>query len=195
MINPLRNNNKKAVTFAEILMAVVILAVAGLPIMGILSFTNRGTREQSAEAEAGNLAKEEMNRLMYVEDYSELLKNIDLDVPCKFAEGKDIVVRKGNQFKGIYRIYPHKNEDVKFKIPKMVFHKPQDCEAGGETHRSGVVSTTEFEELSLKDLYPKVTDPMLVDIYLELQWKLPQDKTYPPKNKFVLYGRRYHCFE
>ena len=54
----------KAVTLTEILVAVVMLAVCGLPIFGLLNFSTKGTREQSAEAEAGNLAKEEMNRLM-----------------------------------------------------------------------------------------------------------------------------------
>ena len=65
----------KAVTLTEILVAVVMLAVAGLPIFGLMNFSSRGTREQSAEAEAGNLAKEEMNRLMYVADYNELINN------------------------------------------------------------------------------------------------------------------------
>ena len=182
----------KAVTLTEILVAVVMLAVCGLPIFGLLNFSTKGTREQSAEAEAGNLAKEEMNRLMYVVDYEELLLNTTQDVPCKFAEGKDKVVRKGNEFKGIYHIYPHDNKSIKFKIPKMKFHNPQECAANGENHPNVVDST---EEITLDKLYPKVVKPMLVDIYLEISWKLPAEKEYKEKNKLILYGRRYHCFE
>lgn len=183
----------KAVTLTEILVAVVMLAVCGLPIFGLLNFSTKGTREQSAEAEAGNLAKEEMNRLMYVVDYNELLINTTHDVPCKFAEGKDKVIRKGNEFKGIYCIYPHENSKVKFKIPKMKFHNPQECASNGENHPNVVESLP--EEITLDKLYPNVKDPMLVDIYLEVSWKLPSEKEYSDKNKLVLYGRRYHCFE
>ena len=167
----------KAVTLTEILVAVVMLAVAGLPIFGLMNFSSRGTREQSAEAEAGNLAKEEMNRLMYVADYNELINNVKQDVPCKFADGKDKVIRKGNEFFGFYTIYPHKNGDVKFKIPKMTFHKPQLCSAGGET-QDNIVNEENSE-----------------DIYLEIRWKLPAEKKYNDKNKLILYGRRYHTFE
>ena len=191
MIFNLRKKTK-AVTLTEILVAVVMLAVCGLPIFGLLNFSNRGTREQSAEAEAGNLAKEEMNRLMYVVDYEELLKNPGANVPCKFAEGKDKVVIKGNEFQGFYSIYEHDNSKVKFKIPKMKFHNPQDCIANGEIH-SDVVNST--EEISLAQLYPGVDKAMLVDIYLEISWKLPNEKVYSEKNKLILYGRRYHCFE
>ncbi|MBQ2592593.1 MAG: type II secretion system protein [Candidatus Riflebacteria bacterium] len=196
MFNKLKN---KAVTLTEILVAVVMLAVAGLPIFGLMNFSSRGTREQSAEAEAGNLAKEEMNRLMYVANYDDLLdntnpNNVKLNVACQFAENKTEVVRKGNIFKGTYSIYPHKNEDVKFKIPKLKFHKPQLCSAGGES-QSSVVDLTQPEELSLKDLYPDVETPLLIDIYLEIQWKLPADKNFPEKNKLILYGRRYHTVE
>ena len=194
MINLLRKKTKTAVTLTEILVAVVMLAVAGLPIFGLLNFSTKGTREQSAEAEAGNLAKEEMNRLMYVVDYNVLLENLKQDIPCKFADGKEKVIRKGNEFKGFYTIYPHKNEDVKFKVPKMTFHKPQECSSGGETH-SSVVDLNKTEILSLKDLYPDVDIPLLVDIYLEISWKLPVDKEYKEKNKLILYGRRYHCLE
>ena len=91
MINLLRINNKKAVTLTEILVAVVMLAAAGLPIFGLLNFSAKGTREQSAEAEAGNLAKEEMNRLMYVENFDSLLVNAGQDVPCKFADLLSII--------------------------------------------------------------------------------------------------------
>ncbi len=194
MIYKLRNR-RKAVSLAEILVAVVMLAVAGLPIFGLLSYSTRGTREQSAEAEAGNLAKEEMNRLMYVESFDNLLLNKGLDVPCKFAEGKDVVERKGNQFRGFYTIYPISNSLINFTVPKMEFHKPQECSNGNlETH-SNVVKGE--ESVNIEDLVDpdKKGKTFLVDIYLEIQWKLPADKVYPPKNKLVLFGRRYNYVE
>ena len=189
----LRRRKIRAVTYAEILVAVVMLAVCGLPIFGLLNFSNRGTREQSAEAEAGNLAKEEMNRLMYVADYEELLKNTLVDVPWGLAEGQELVTRKGHVFDGHYAIYPHDNSEIIFKVPKMNFHQPQGC-TNGETH-SDVVSSDEFENVNLKQLYPDVDTPLLIDIRLEIKWKLPADKEYPPQNVLILYGRRYHTVE
>lgn len=193
--------NKKAVTLTEILVAVVMLAVAGLPIFGLLNFSSRGTREQSAEAEAGNLAKEEMNRLMYVASFTELLDNTSFDVPCKFAEGKEKVIRKGNEFNGIYHIYPVPNDLIEFTVPKLKFHKPQDCSVGsGETHTDvfegqetvKIVDLVDPDKLKDSD---KTKNTFLVDIYLEIKWKLPADKDFPDKNKLILYGRRYNYVE
>ena len=195
MVNLLRINNKKAVTLTEILVAVVMLAVAGLPIFGLLNFSAKGTREQSAEAEAGNLAKEEMNRLMYVEKFDDLLVNAGQDIPCKFAEGKDKVVRKGNEFIGFYTIYKVPNSLINFTVPKMKFHKPQDCSVGSlETHNNVVEGS---EDVNIVDLIDpdKKNNTFLVDIYLEIQWKLPADKAYSEKNKLILYGRRYNYVE
>ena len=195
MVSLLRINNKKAVTLTEILVAVVMLAVAGLPIFGLLNFSAKGTREQSAEAEAGNLAKEEMNRLMYVEKFDDLLVNAGQDIPCKFAEGKDKVVRKGNEFIGFYTIYKVPNSLINFTVPKMKFHKPQDCSVGSlETHNNVVEGS---EDVNIVDLIDpdKKNNTFLVDIYLEIQWKLPADKAYSEKNKLILYGRRYNYVE
>lgn len=195
MINLLRISNKKAVTLTEILVAVVMLAAAGLPIFGLLNFSAKGTREQSAEAEAGNLAKEEMNRLMYVEKFDSLLVNAGQDIPCKFAEGKDKVVRKGNEFQGFYTIYKIPNNLINFTVPKMKFHKPQDCSAGSAETHTGIVEGQ--DTVNIVDLIDpdKKNDTFLVDIYLEIQWKLPSEKVFSDKNKLILYGRRYNYVE
>ncbi len=195
MINLLRIKTKKAVTLTEILVAVVMLAVAGLPIFGLLNFSTKGTREQSAEAEAGNLAKEEMNRLMYVEKFDNLLINAGQDIPCKFAEGLEKVVRKGNEFRGFYTIYKVPNSLINFTVPKMKFHKPQDCSNGSAETHTGVVDGP--ETVNIVDLIDpdKKNNTFLVDIYLEIQWKLPAEKVYSDKNKFILYGRRYNYIE
>ena len=198
MIKLLRKH-KIAVTLTEILVAIVMLAFAALPIVGLLSFANRGTREQSAEAEAGNLAKEEMNRLMYVTPYLDLVKtgNTGDSNPhdCLFAGNQLTVTRKGNEFKGTYYIYEHKNEDIKFQIPKMIFHQPQEkCSDGGEYSGKKIVDDTP-ETITVAQLYPDNKIPLLIDIYLEIIWKLPSQKDYPPKNKLILYGRRYHSIE
>lgn len=195
MVNMLKNKTRKAVTLTEILVAVVMLAVAGLPIFGLLNFSSRGTREQSAEAEAGNLAKEEMNRLMYVAPFDELLLNAGNEIPCKFAEGKEKVIRKGNEFKGFYVVYKVPNSLINFTVPKMKFHKPQLCSNGNLETQTNVVEGE--ETVNIVDLVDpdKKNNTFLVDIYLELQWKLPADKDYSDKNKLILYGRRYNYIE
>ncbi len=195
MINLLINKTKKAVTLTEILVAVVMLAVAGLPIFGLMNFSSRGTREQSAEAEAGNLAKEEMNRLMYVATFTELLTNAGNDIPCKFAEGKEKVIRKGNEFIGFYTIYKVPNSLINFKVPEMEFHKPQLCSVGSLETQTNVVKGD--DTVNIVDLVDpdKKNDTFLIDIYLEIQWKLPADKVYSDKNKLILYGRRYNYVE
>ena len=198
MINWLRKT-KRAVTLTEILLAIVILAFSALPIVGLLSYANRGTREQSAEAEAGNLAKEEMNRLMYVAPYEELVKegNTGDTNPhdVVFPDGNITVTKKGNEYKGVYYIYPHDNDKIIFKVPKMIFHQPQKtCSAGGESSGLKIVDD-EPDTISVKKLFPNNKIPLLADIYLEIQWKYPSEKVYSEKNKLILYGRRYHSIE
>lgn len=185
---------RRAVTLAEILVAVVTLAIAALPMFGLLSFSSRGTREQEAESEAVNLAKEEMNRLMYVISQENLLDNAGSDIPCTFAGATTEVMRKGNLFKGFYTVYPHTNAGVYLKVPKMKFHKPQECNTGAEMHDN--VVDPEMITMSLQDLYPKNDKPLLVDIYLEITWRLPsQSAESVPQNKIVLAGRRYFNVE
>lgn len=189
IFSKVRKKNRLAVSLAEILMAVALMGVAALPIFGILNYASRGTRDQEAEAEAGNLAKEEMNRLMYVVSAANLLEDSGKDRPCSFAGNKNEVNRKGNIFSGFYTVYPHDNSKIKFSIPLLNFHNPQECSRGAETH-DGVVKS-EPEVMSLKELYPDNDKPLLADIYLEIKWRLPSQKGYDKKNKIVLYGRRY----
>lgn len=49
--------------------------------------------------------------------------------------------------------------------------------------------------MDLQKLYPNNTKPLLVDIYLQISWRLATEKTYPDKNRLVLYGRRYFNVE
>ncbi len=188
-------NKKNAITLVEILIAVFILAISGLPIFGLISFSTRSTREQEAESEVVNLAKEEMNRLMYVATYDEIMAAAGGGKDCTFASfsggsGVTEVNRKGNTFKGKYFVYPHENSEIKFKIPKLKFHAPQGCSDGAEKN-SDVVEDGFMPEMSLEELYPHYGKKMLVDICLEIQWKPAYQNTYPEKNKLVLYGRRY----
>ena len=193
ILRAVRKRNRLAVSFAEILIAVAMMGVAALPIFGLLTYSSRGTREQEAEAEAGNLAKEEMNRLMYVVKPENLLEHAGTDVPCTFAGSTKEVNKKGNVFKGIYTVYPHENKYVKFKVPQMKFHQPQGCPGGAE--KNSKIVENEMITMNLEELYPDNDKPLLVDIYLQISWRLAAEKNYPEKNRLVLYGRRYFNIE
>ncbi len=177
---------RRAVSLVEIMLAVSILALSVLPIAGLLTYATRGTREQDAEGIAANLAKEEMNRLMYVITRANLLNGAGTAQPWSYAQAGHTVEMKGNIFEGEYTVYEHDNSSLNFKIPQMTFHEPQSCAAGGETH-TGVPGTP--RSLNLATLYPGITWPLLVDICLKIRWRLPSG-SFESRNELILLGRR-----
>ena len=178
--------NRHAVSLVEIMIAVSILAMSVLPIAGLLTYATRGTREQDAEGIAANLAKEEMNRLMYVITRDNLLNGAGTAQNWSYGQAGRVVEMKGNIFEGEYTVYTHSNSSLNFKVPQMTFHEPQLCVAGGET-QTGVPGTS--LDLNMQTLYPSITWPLLVDICLKIKWRLPSG-AFEPRNELILIGRR-----
>lgn len=168
------------------MLAVSILALSILPIVGLLNYATRGTREQDAEGIAANLAKEEMNRLMYVITRENLLNDAGNPQPWSYAQAGKTVELKGNVFVGEYVVYPHSNSSLNFQIPQMQFHDPQLCVGGGET-QAGVPGAP--LGMNLATVYPTITQTLLVDIRLRLRWRIPSG-TFEPQNELLLLARR-----
>ncbi len=174
-------NKKSGMNLVDIMLAVSILAFAILPVAGLLDYANRGTREQDAEGIAANLAKEEMNSLMYVIDQTNLLNG---------APGTKNWSIKGNEFESEYAVFPHGNASLNFSVPQMNFHDPLGCAGGGEAN-NGVVGAP--VDMNLNVLYPG-RPPLLVDIAFNIRWRLP-GKNFEPQNVINLIGRRAFLVE
>ncbi len=123
----LQHKKTSAVTLTELLISISILAFIILPIFGLLNYTNRGTREQDAEGIAANLAKEEMNRLMFVISRDNLLDGAGTPQPWSFGADHDV---KGNSFSGEYTVYPFTSAELNFSLPNFKFHDPMTCSSG-----------------------------------------------------------------
>jgi hypothetical protein len=180
--------NKKGINLVEIMIAVGIMAFIILPIMGLLDYTNRGTREQDAEGIAANLAKEEMNRLMYVVDRDNLLSATGGGTTWSLGADHSV---KGNLFTGHYTVYPWSTDELDFIVPKFKFHDPQGCSSGVESQPDDCLEAPEPKPLS--EIYidsAEAAKCKMMDIVLEVKWKLPNQDDYLEKNKFKLIGRR-----
>ncbi|HAE40718.1 MAG TPA: hypothetical protein DCG57_19110 [Candidatus Riflebacteria bacterium] len=172
------------VTLAELMIAITILAFVILPIFGLLQYTNRGTREQDAEGIAVNLAKEEMNRLMYVISRENLLEDAGTTKLWSFPADHDV---KGNRFTGEYTVYPFKSADLNFKIPKFIFHDPISCSPNC-VNLAGALGTA--ESMSIAEVYPDTAGLCrMADIRLVIKWHVPSGE-YNETNQFELLARR-----
>lgn len=150
--------------------------------VGLLDYTNRGSREQDAEGIAANLAKEEMNRLMFVIERDSLIEDSPAVKQWSYAASHNV---KGNEFFGEYRVFMHPNSSLDLMIPQMNFHDPLSCAAGGEVN-TGVNGTP--VPMNLDTVYPGAPT-LLVDIILRIRWKTPA-RDFEPHNEIVLVGRR-----
>lgn len=178
--------NSKGLTLVEIMMAVSILAFIILPVVGLLNYSNRGTREQDAEGIAANLAKEEMNRLMYVVTRENLLE-AEAN-PTTWSLGADYDV-KGNKFSGEFSVYPHSSSDLSFSVPQFKFHDPQKCSGGYETDPGNTLESP--EPMTLAEVYPdSASECRLADILLVVKWRVASEDDYDPRNQFKLIARR-----
>ncbi len=173
------------VTLTELMIAVGILAFVILPIFGLLQYTNRGTREQDAEGIAANLAKEEMNRLMYVINRENLLNGAGTAQPWSFGGNHDV---KGNKFSGEYTVYPFTSAELNFAIPKFVFHDPMNCSSGVESNPGGSLGPA--DSMSIAEVFPDTAGLCrMADIRLVVRWHVPSGE-YNETNQFELLARR-----
>jgi hypothetical protein len=168
------------------MIAVSILAFVILPIFGLLQYTNRGTREQDAEGIAANLAKEEMNRLMYVISRDNLLSGAGSLQPWSFGADYDF---KGNKFSGEYSVHPFSSSELSFSIPTFIFHDPMRCAGNGqEQDVAGTIGPA--KTMTLAEVYPdSAGECRLADIRLVVKWKVPSGE-YNETNQFELLARR-----
>lgn len=167
-------------TLVEIMMAVAILGAIVLPIVGLLDYSNRGTREQDVEGIAANIAKEKMNQLMYVIDRDNLLSG--------GAETVETV--KGNDIAWSYETYQFTNTELAFTVPKFVFHDPLGCSSGHESNPSAALDSTP-NSMTIAEVYPdKAGECRMVDICMTVKWKTPAQSDYDPRNTFKLVARR-----
>ena len=173
------------VTLTELMIATAIMAFVILPIFGLLNYTNRGTREQDAEGIAANLAKEEMNRLMFVITGENLLDGAGAAHPWSFGADYDV---KGNKFSGEYTVYPFSNTELAFSIPKFVFHDPMNCSSGLESSPGTALDSP--QTMTIADVYPDSAGVCrLADIRLVVRWRLPSGE-YNEVSQFELLARR-----
>lgn len=173
------------VTLTELMIAVGILAFVVLPIFGLLQYSNRGTREQDAEGIAANLAKEEMNRLMYVISRDNLLSGAGAAQPWSFGADYDI---KGNKFSGEYTVYPFSSSELAFSIPKFIFHDPMTCSSGVESSPGTTLDTPDTKTIAW--VYPDTAgECRLADIRLVVRWHVATGD-YNDVNQFELLARR-----
>lgn len=179
------NRLNKGVTLTELMVATAIMAFVILPIFNLLNYTNRGTREQDAEGIAANLAKEEMNRLMFIITSENLLAGAGAAQEWSFGADYDV---KGNKFSGEYTVYPFSNTELAFSIPKFVFHDPMNCSAGLENNPSATL--TGPQTMTIAEIYPGSADICrLADIRLLVKWRLPSGE-YDETSQLELLARR-----
>ncbi len=181
----MNRNTRKGVTLTELMIAVGILAFVVLPIFGLLQYSNRGTREQDAEGIAANLAKEEMNRLMYVINRENLLDGAGAAKSWSFGADHDV---KGNKFSGEYTVYPFTSAELNFAIPRFVFHDPMNCSSGVESAPGATLGAN--DSMTIADVYPDTAGLCrLADIRLVVRWHVPGGE-YNETNQFELLARR-----
>ena len=179
------DQKRKGITLTEIMLAVAILGFIILPIFGLLNYTNRGTREQDAEGIAANLAKEEMNRLMFVISRDNLLSGAGSAQAWSFGADYEV---KGNKFTGEYTVFPFNNTELAFAIPAFKFHDPMGCNNGIEANAAGALEAP--KTMTLAEVYPDSAHKCrLADIRLVVRWRLPSGE-YNDISQLQLLARR-----
>lgn len=175
---------KNGTTLLEVLLALAMLALAMIPMFGLMSSSNTATRVQKIEGVAANLAKEEMNKWMYVID------------PANFpADGVEEVVNggpfnvEGNEVEIKMRVYRHANSATNVKYPDFDWHDFRTtCAGGGEGNDLDSITnevTRTVSEVTIGD--PRTF--RLIDIVLEARWKTP-NTAWSNTNRFFLVSRR-----
>jgi type II secretory pathway pseudopilin PulG len=169
-------------TLVEIMMAVAILGAIILPIVGLLDYSNRGTREQDAEGIAANIAKEKMNQLLFELSKTNLLAG---------ANTAETEVIKGNVFQWEYTVHQWGASELGFNIPQFRFHDPQLCAGGGGVESDHENALDAPKTMNLADVYPDAAgETYMADISLIMKWRLPNQSAFDDRNQFQLFARR-----
>ena len=167
------------ITLVEIMIAVAILGAVIIPVVALLDYSNRGTREQDVEGIAANLAKERMNKLLFVVSRDNLISNSGTVTTESI---------KGNDISWEYQVYQFSNSEIGFTVPQFKFHDPQICSSGQEANPGGALDSP--KTMTLAEVYPDDTTCRMADIKMTVKWKLPNQSTYDDRNQFDLIARR-----
>ncbi|HEY9070083.1 MAG TPA: hypothetical protein VIV61_07480 [Candidatus Ozemobacteraceae bacterium] len=175
-------HDRLGTSFAEVILAVAIMMFAMLPIFGMMSSSNTATRMQKIEGVAANLAKEEMNRWMYILDPESFpADGVEYPVDVQPIEGNEVEIKVW--------VYRHENTTTNVVYPKFEWHDFRAC-VGGSEHNNLDGKTTPFtrpvQEVT-RDEAPKTF--RLVDIVLRARWRTP-NTAWSEVNQFFLVSRR-----
>lgn len=171
-------------TLLEVLIAVAMLAFAMIPMFGLMSSSNTASRVQKIEGVAANLAKEEMNKWMYILD------------PANFPnDGVEWVVNggpfniEGNEIEIKVWVYRHTNTSTNVKYPDFGWHDFRttcaDRSEGNNLDSLTTEVTRNIEEVTKGDSRTF----RLIDIVMRVGWKTPVT-TWSDVNSFFLVSRR-----
>ncbi len=174
---------KNGTTLLEVLPAVAMLALAMIPMFGLMSSSNTASRIQKIEGVAANLAKEEMNKWMYVIDPT----SFPDDGVEEYVNGAPFIV-EGNEVEIKVRVYRHQNTSTNVKYPDFVWHDFRTT-CPDSTEGNNLDSKTNQVTRTIEEVTRDATRPRLIDIVMQVRWKTPTT-SWSDVNKFFLVSRR-----
>jgi hypothetical protein len=169
------------------MIAIIIMAGALMPIFYFMSSSNTATRQQKAEGVAANLAKEEMNRWLYVfrkEQFNAFSDDIEAPSP------NGTIVIEGNEYRVSVVINKFMDSSLQMVYPKVkaLQRHFQGCGSGQE---SGSWSASDFETPTQTiHAISKTSTYHLADIILRVRWRLANESQFRPHNQIMLVSRR-----
>jgi len=182
---------RKGVTMPEIVLAVGLMAFSFLPIFSMLSSSNAASRQQKAEGIAVNLAKEYMNKIMFV-----ILKTNFTWPDNRESQFDSDVTIEGMVFQVFVTVVRHPNNATNVTWPEHSLHDfsttcPNGAEGFLEDNTTKITSKTRTIESVTRD---PATDFRLLDILLRVRWRQPNTAVFRDSDQLVLVSRRsfYH---
>ena len=177
---------RQAMTFIEIMIAVLIMAMAIIPIADMLSFVTRGTKDDKSEVEAMQFACDLMDHILMRLDYN----------PAGIASPTWQELKRG-QTDLRYKVYTAPIPWSQVSIPKIEYH---DACANGQESTSGIDGkiVQEFKPLKMLDLEtldrvsianPDDGDFDLCDIKVVVMWRPTGHADYASR-PIILYSRK-----
>ena len=165
-------------TLIEIVLAILILAMSLLPIFGILTSSGAASRSQKAEGVAAGLAKEQMNRYMYVLEKANVVSGA-------WGLGNPYLV-EGNIYEGDVSVVTYGDGVINMDVPEVApAHNYRSCSTAGEAQ-----GVTFNDVVKTVQVIRNTTIVSLADIKLVVRWRLPSEPTFKATNYIVLVARR-----